>query len=156
MKKVLVLEDEEAIRGFVVLNLRRAGYETVEAATGEEALSVFDGNPDIDIAVLDVMLPGIDGLEVCKTIRASNQKIGIIMLTAKAQENDTGSPEVQIAILTARINELTEHLRQNPNDHHSRRGLLKMVGNRRNLLNYLIKNDINRYRAIIEKLNIRK
>ena len=88
MKKVLVLEDEEAIRGFVVLNLRRAGYETVEAATGEEALSVFDGNPDIDIAVLDVMLPGIDGLEVCKTIRASNQKIGIIMLTAKAQEND--------------------------------------------------------------------
>ncbi len=88
MKKVLVLEDEEAIRAFVVLNLRRAGYETVEAATGEEALALFDDNHDIDIAVLDVMLPGIDGLEVCKTIRASNQKIGIIMLTAKAQEND--------------------------------------------------------------------
>ncbi len=88
MKKVLILEDEEAIRAFVVLNLRRAGYETIEAATGEEALELFDRNPDVDIAVLDVMLPGIDGLEVCKTIRASNQKIGIIMLTAKAQEND--------------------------------------------------------------------
>ena len=59
----------------------------------------------------------------------------------RLHETDTGSPEVQIAILTARINELTEHLKKNPNDHHSRRGLLKMVGNRRNLLNYLIKND---------------
>ncbi len=88
MKKILILEDEEAIRAFVELNLRRAGYETIEAATGEEALELFDRNPDIDIAVLDVMLPGIDGLEVCKTIRASNQKVGIIMLTAKAQEND--------------------------------------------------------------------
>ncbi len=74
----------------------------------------------------------------------------------RLHETDTGSPEVQIAILTARINELTEHLKKNPNDHHSRRGLLKMVGNRRNLLNYLIKVDITRYRAIIEKLNIRK
>lgn len=74
----------------------------------------------------------------------------------RLHETDTGSPEVQIAILTARINELTEHLKANPNDHHSRRGLPKMVGNRRNLLNYLTKKDINRYRAIIEKLNIRK
>lgn len=74
----------------------------------------------------------------------------------RLHETDTGSPEVQIAILTARINELTEHLKANPNDHHSRRGLLKMVGNRRNLLNYLTKKDINRYRAMIEKLNIRK
>ena len=74
----------------------------------------------------------------------------------RLHETDTGSPEVQIAILTARINELTEHLKNNPHDHHSRRGLLKMVGNRRNLLNYLIKTDITRYRAIIEKLNIRK
>lgn len=71
-------------------------------------------------------------------------------------EGDTGSPEVQIAILTARINNLTEHLKANKKDHHSRRGLLKMVGHRRNLLNYLMKKDINRYRAIIEKLNIRK
>ncbi len=71
-------------------------------------------------------------------------------------EGDTGSPEVQIAILTARINTLTEHLKKNNKDHHSRRGLLKMVGHRRNLLNYLMKKDITRYRAIIEKLNIRK
>ena len=71
-------------------------------------------------------------------------------------EGDTGSPEVQIAILTERINNLNEHLKANKKDHHSRRGLLKMVGHRRNLLNYLIKKDITRYRAIIEKLNIRK
>ena len=71
-------------------------------------------------------------------------------------EGDTGSPEVQIAILTARINHLNEHLKLNNNDHHSRRGLLKMVGKRRNLLGYLQKKDINRYRAIIEKLGIRK
>lgn len=69
---------------------------------------------------------------------------------------DTGSPEVQIAILTKRINDLTEHLKANKNDHHSRRGLLKMVGRRKNLLNYLIKTDIERYRTIIAKLGIRK
>ncbi len=71
-------------------------------------------------------------------------------------EGDTGSPEVQIAILTARINSLTEHLKVNKKDHHSRRGLLKMVGHRRNLLGYLQKVDIERYRAIIDKLGIRK
>ncbi len=71
-------------------------------------------------------------------------------------EGDTGSPEVQIAILTKRISDLTEHLKENKKDHHSRRGLLKMVGHRRNLLNYLQKKDITRYRAIIEKLGIRK
>lgn len=71
-------------------------------------------------------------------------------------EGDTGSPEVQIALLTKRINDLTEHLKVNKKDHHSRRGLLKMVGQRRNLLNYLIKNDIERYRSIISKLGIRK
>ena len=74
----------------------------------------------------------------------------------KLHDSDTGSPEVQIAILTARINMLTEHLKRNKNDHHSRRGLLKMVGHRRNLLNYLTKKDINRYREIIKKLGIRK
>lgn len=88
MKKLLVLEDEEAIRAFVVLNLKRAGYDIIEAATGEEALEKYEQNPDLDIAVLDVMLPGISGIEVCKSLRASNQKIGIIMLTAKAQETD--------------------------------------------------------------------
>ena len=71
-------------------------------------------------------------------------------------EGDTGSPEVQIAVLTKRINELTEHLKAHPKDHHSRRGLLKMVGRRRNLLNYLMKKDIERYRSIIAKLGLRK
>ncbi|MCL2086605.1 MAG: 30S ribosomal protein S15 [Oscillospiraceae bacterium] len=74
----------------------------------------------------------------------------------RTHENDTGSPEVQIAILTRRINDLTEHLKIHKHDHHSRRGLLKMVGHRRNLLNYLMKKDIERYRAIIAKLGIRK
>ena len=71
-------------------------------------------------------------------------------------EGDTGSPEVQIAVLTKRINDLNEHLKANHKDHHSRRGLLKMVGHRRNLLNYLQRVDIERYRAIIKKLGIRK
>ncbi|MBQ1956953.1 MAG: 30S ribosomal protein S15 [Clostridia bacterium] len=74
----------------------------------------------------------------------------------KTHEGDTGSPEVQIAILTTRIASLTEHLKANHKDHHSRRGLLKMVGHRRNLLNYLQKVDIERYRAIVEKLGLRK
>ena len=81
--------------------------------------------------------------------------------TAVIEENrlhdtDTGSPEVQIAILTKRINELTEHIKVHQKDHHSRRGLLKMVGHRRNLLNYLQKKDIERYRAIVAKLGLRK
>ena len=79
-----------------------------------------------------------------------------IIKTYAAHEGDTGSPEVQIALLTSRINNLNEHLKKNANDHHSRRGLLKMVGHRRNLLNYLMKKDINRYRAIVEKLGLRK
>jgi len=69
---------------------------------------------------------------------------------------DTGSPEVQVAVLTARIRELTEHLKANPKDHHSRRGMLKMIGQRRGLLDYLAKKDINRYRSLIERLGIRK
>ena len=79
-----------------------------------------------------------------------------IINTYKREENDTGSPEVQIALLTERINELTEHLKIHKKDNHSRRGLLKMVGKRRNLLNYLAKKDINRYREIVEKLGLRK
>ena len=74
----------------------------------------------------------------------------------KTHEGDTGSPEVQIAILTNRINTLTEHVKVNKKDHHSRRGLHKMVGHRRNLLGYLQKNDIERYRAIVEKLGLRR
>ena len=84
-----------------------------------------------------------------------DEKQGIIE-QYRTHEGDTGSPEVQIAILTSRINTLTEHLRANNNDHHSRRGLLKMIGHRRNLLNYLQTKDITRYRAIIEKLGLRK
>ncbi len=74
----------------------------------------------------------------------------------KVHESDTGSPEVQIAILTARINQLTEHLKTHPKDNHSRMGLFKMIGKRRRLLDYVAKNDIERYRAIIAKLGIRK
>lgn len=74
----------------------------------------------------------------------------------RVHEGDTGSPEVQIAILTERINYLTAHLKEHKKDHHSRRGLLKMVGQRRGLLNYLRKNDLDRYRSILEKLNLRK
>ena len=74
----------------------------------------------------------------------------------KTHDNDTGSPEVQIAILTRRISDLTEHLKTHKKDNHSRSGLFKMIGKRRNLLNYLKKKDINRYRATIEKLGIRK
>ncbi len=72
------------------------------------------------------------------------------------KEGDTGSPEVQIAILTARITDLTEHMKKNPKDFHSNRGLLKMVGQRRGLLDYLKKTDLEKYRALIEKLGIRK
>ncbi len=79
-----------------------------------------------------------------------------IITTYAIHEGDTGSPEVQIAILSKRINDLTEHLKSNPKDHHSRRGMFKMIGNRRNLLNYLQKKDIERYRAIVEKLGLRK
>ncbi len=88
MKKILVLEDESSIRSFVVINLRRSGYDPIEAATGEEALQLLEQNPDVRVALLDVMLPGIDGNEVCRRIRASDSRIGIIMLTAKAQEMD--------------------------------------------------------------------
>ncbi len=83
------------------------------------------------------------------------EKIKLIQQYSK-HEGDTGSPEVQIALLTKRINDLTEHLKIHKKDHHSRRGLLKMVGKRRNLLNYLMKSDIERYRSIISKLGIRK
>lgn len=88
MKKVLVLEDETGIRSFVVINLRRQGYDPIEAGTGEEAMRLLGENPDIGVALLDVMLPDIDGFEVCRRIRASGSKMGIIMLTAMSQEMD--------------------------------------------------------------------
>ena len=117
MKKVLVLEDESSIRSFVVINLKRAGYDVVEAESGEEALERLNDNPDVKVALLDVMLPGIDGFEVCRRIRAGNSKIGIIMLTARTQEMDkvtgfmTGADDYVTkpfspAELTARIDAL--------------------------------------------------
>ncbi len=86
----------------------------------------------------------------------SKEKKQAIMNEYARTPGDTGSPEVQIAVLTARIQELNEHLQKNAKDHHSRRGLLKMVGQRRGLLDYLKRKDIERYRALIEKLGIRK
>ena len=93
--------------------------------------------------------------KVVNTMIQKEKKTQVILENA-THEGDTGSPEVQIAILTARINELTDHLRVHKHDNHSRRGLLMMVGKRRNMLDYLAKKDINRYRAIIAKLGIRK
>ena len=86
----------------------------------------------------------------------TQEKKSAIIEANRINENDTGSPEVQIAILTDRIVTLTEHLKEHPKDFHSRRGMLKMVGQRRNLLGYLRKKDITRYRAIVEKLGLRK
>ena len=117
MKKVLILEDEVSIRSFVVINLKRAGYDVVEAGTGEEALELRKSNPDVGVAILDIMLPGIDGFEVCRSIRATDKKIGIIMLTARSQEMDkitglmTGADDYMTkpfspAELTARIDAL--------------------------------------------------
>lgn len=117
MKKVLVLEDETSIRSFVVINLKRAGYEAIEAGTGAEAFEQLKANPDIKVAILDIMLPDIDGFEVCRKIRASDPHIGIIMLTARTQEMDkvtglmTGADDYVTkpfspAELTARIDAL--------------------------------------------------
>lgn len=89
MKKVLIAEDEASIREFIVINLKRSGYDVVEAENGEEAINKYEeANGNIDVAVLDIMMPLKDGLEVCKYLRAKSSKIGIIMLTAKTQEMD--------------------------------------------------------------------
>ena len=117
MKKVLILEDELNIRSFVVINLKRAGYQAIEAGTGQEALEKLQENPDIGVAILDIMLPDIDGFEVCRRIRATSKQIGIIMLTARTQEMDkitglmTGADDYVTkpfspAELTARIDAL--------------------------------------------------
>ena len=86
----------------------------------------------------------------------SKERKELLIQKFQRHENDTGSPEVQIAILSTRISELTEHLRVHKNDHHSRRGLYKMIGQRRGLLNYLMKKDIERYRKLIEELGLRR
>ena len=87
-KKILILEDEASIRSFVVINLKRGGYDVVEAATGTEALDAVTEHPDIQLAILDLMLPDMDGFEICRSIRAARPRIGIIMLTARSGEVD--------------------------------------------------------------------
>ena len=88
MKKILICEDEESIRSFLVVCLRRAGYAVVEAGSGEEALSRYDADPSVDMALLDGMLPGIDGFETCRRLRQKNDRMGIIMLTALTREEE--------------------------------------------------------------------
>ena len=152
MKKVLILEDELNIRSFVVINLRRAGYDVVEAGTGEAALELLQHNPDIGVAILEIMLPDIDGFEVCRRIRANNKQMGVIMLTARTQEMDkitglmTGADDYVTkpfspAELTARIDALfrriggdsnvsSELLTQGPFVMNTRNHTLEKNGNR--------------------------
>lgn len=117
MKKVLILEDELNIRSFVVINLKRAGYEVIEAGTGQDALELLQQHPEVGVAILDIMLPDMDGFEVCRRIRATNKQMGVIMLTARTQEMDkitglmTGADDYVTkpfspAELTARIDAL--------------------------------------------------
>ena len=152
MKKVLIMEDEENIRSFVVINLKRAGYEVLEAATGMQALERLQQHPDVGVAILDIMLPDIDGFEVCRRIRANNKQMGIIMLTARTQEMDkvtglmTGADDYVTkpfspAELTARIDALfrrlggengasSELLTQGPFAMNTRNHTLEKDGNR--------------------------
>lgn len=120
-KKILVIEDEDNIRSFVVINLKRAGYSVVEAASGEEAFEVLEQNRDVVMMVVDLMLPGIDGYEICRRIRARGSDMGIVMLTARSQEMDkvtglmTGADDYitkpfSPAELTARIDALMRRL----------------------------------------------
>ena len=129
MKKVLILEDEDNIRSFVVINLQRAGYTVVEAGAGQEALDRLQEQPDIQVAILDIMLPDIDGFEVCRRIRAGNKQMGIIMLTARTQEMDkvtglmTGADDYVTkpfspAELTARVDALFRRIGKDPAGDH--------------------------------------
>ena len=125
MKKVLIMEDELNIRSFVVINLKRAGYDAIEAGNGQEALDAIAETPDIGVAILDIMVPGdMDGFEVCRRIRASNKQMGIIMLTARTQEMDkvtglmTGADDYVTkpfspAELTARVDALLRRMGEN-------------------------------------------
>ncbi len=151
MKKVLILEDEDNIRSFVVINLQRAGYDVLEAACGQEALDKMQEHNDITVAILDIMLPDIDGFEVCRRIRATNKQMGIIMLTARTQEMDkvtglmTGADDYVTkpfspAELTARVDALcrrigkevaaSEVLKQGPFTMNTRNHTLDKAGTR--------------------------
>ncbi len=88
MKKVLVVEDETAIREFIVINLKRSGYDVLEAGNGQEALQLYDSNEDVDVVLLDIMMPVMNGMEACKELRKRSSTVGIIMLTAKTEEMD--------------------------------------------------------------------
>lgn len=153
MKKVLIMEDELNIRSFVVINLKRAGYDVIEAGDGQQALDAITANPDIGVTILDIMVPGdMDGFEVCRRIRATNKQMGIIMLTARTQEMDkvtglmTGADDYVTkpfspAELTARIDALyrriggdsnaaSELLTQGPFVMNTRNHTLEKNGNR--------------------------
>ena len=153
MKKVLIMEDEVNIRSFVVINLKRAGYDVLEAGNGQEALDRIAENPDVGVTILDIMVPGdMDGFEVCRRIRATNKQMGIIMLTARTQEMDkvtglmTGADDYVTkpfspAELTARIDALyrriggdnsasSELLMQGPFVMNTRNHTLEKAGNR--------------------------
>ena len=153
MKKVLILEDEENIRSFVVINLKRAGFDVLEAGDGQEALNKIAENPDVGVSILDIMVPGdMDGFEVCRQIRATNKQMGIIMLTARTQEMDkvtglmTGADDYVTkpfspAELTARIDALyrriggdnsmdSELVTQGPFVMNTRNHTLEKAGNR--------------------------
>lgn len=122
MTKIMVCEDELSIRSFVVFNLERAGYTVIQAGSGEEALVAYDADPTISIALLDVMLPGIDGFETCRGLRQRSSTMGIIMLTARTQEmekveglhmgaDDYVTKPFSIAELLARVESLDRRLR---------------------------------------------
>ena len=121
----------------------------------EHAQRVYSRTWDVEVSPTRRSVPGEFRKGGIHTMMLKDQKTAIIEAN-RTHESDTGSPEVQVAILTERIAQLTEHLKQHPQDNHSRRGLYKMIGKRRSLLDYLMKKDIERYRALIAKLGIRK
>ena len=164
MKKVLILEDEVNIRSFVVINLKRAGYDAIEAGTGREALEKIKEHPDIGVAILDIMLPDIDGFEVCRNIRAMSKQMGIIMLTARAQEMDkvtglmTGADDYVTkpfspAELTARIDALYRRL---GGDNNATSELLTQGPFVRNIRNHTLEKNGSRIRLTQVEYSILK
>ena len=154
MKKVLIMEDELNIRSFVVINLKRAGYDVIEAGTGMEALEQLQKHPDVGVAILDIMVPEIDGFEVYRRIRATNSQMGVIMLTARTQEMDkitglmTGADDYVTkpfspAELTARIDAL---FRRMGGDKHAANEILTQGPFVMNIRNHTLEKNGNRIR----------